>query len=330
MKKMQLSSELSNQRYSKQSVKANKAFRVLFIMLITILGNVVVVSCFSQNRNPTPSTLATATETEVNPTPAVEILTGTPDTTPTTLPTLEPELGPTWIRPMDGMVMVYVPAGEFLMGSETGEAIEKPEHTVDLDAFWIDQTEITNSLYVKCVDAGKCDDPGANKHSVAKVYPNYPVSVNWEMANAYCEWVGGRLPTEAEWEKAARGGLEGKKYPWGDEQPTCQADAISGANWELCPGSGSVQVMTFAPNGFGLYDMAGNMWEWVADWYASDYYLLRPSTNPQGPETGNAKALRGGSWYDPIYNLRVSVRDWDIPTKADSDYGFRCARSAIP
>jgi formylglycine-generating enzyme required for sulfatase activity/uncharacterized caspase-like protein len=251
-------------------------------------------------------------------------------------------IGSTWVSPVDGMVMVYVPEGEFLMGSTDSDPMasddEKPQHRVYLDAFWIDQTEVTNARYKMCVDAGHCDLPkGTNSNTRDNyfgnpVYSDYPViHVSWYSAYIYCRWADKRLPTEAEWEKAARGGLEGKQYPWGDQAPICHPGADSGARFNDfadCEGSDTASVGSYGANGYGLYDMAGNVWEWVADWYAEDnYYDYTLTRNPLGPTLGSYRVLRGGSWLDFSKNIRVANRNRMNLNGSKSYYGFRCARS---
>jgi formylglycine-generating enzyme required for sulfatase activity len=248
----------------------------------------------------------------------------------------------TWISPVDGMVMVYVPEGEFIMGSKDSDSLasddEKPQHRVYLDAFWIDQTEVTNDRYKMCVDAGDCDPPKDTNSNTRDnyfgnpVYSDYPViHVSWYYAYKYCSWAGRRLPTEAEWEKAARGGLEGKQYPWGDQAPICHPGADNGArfnDYADCEGSDTASVGSYGANGYGLYDMAGNVWEWVADWYAEDYYYdYTLSSNPQGPTLGSYRVLRGGSWIDYSRNIRASNRNRMNLNGSKAYYGFRCARS---
>ena len=252
----------------------------------------------------------------------------TPTYTLTSIATSPPALGigSTWERPIDGMKMLYIPAGAFQMGSNDGQSDEKPIHSVFLDAYWMDETEVTNGMYAKCVSAGECDNSGGMYSSYAKD-ANHPVEdVNWYDAQNYCHWAGGKLPTEAEWEKAARGGLEGKEYPWGNESPSCQQGVEYGAQRDTCIGK-TVRIGSFSANGYGLYDMSGNVWEWVFDWYKDDYYVKSPNNNPQGPSLGDYRVLRGGSWYLDNYTLRNADRYRGYPSNTYSTYGFRCSRS---
>jgi serine/threonine-protein kinase len=242
----------------------------------------------------------------------------------TPIPTLG--VGSVLVREMDNMEMVYVPAGEFEMGGEDGRSDENPVHTVYLDAFWIDKHEVTNAQYALCVGARKCvtprggfPDTGFNDHPV--------VQVDWYDAEDYCEWVGGRLPTEAEWEKAARGGQEDQRFPWGNEYPNCTILAENGAQYSLCNGE-TVRVGSFTPNGYGTYEMAGNVSEWVADWYDENYYSTSPAENPPGPSDGSGRVIRGGSWKNLSYDLRVYARDNKSLNAAEKNLGFRCASDA--
>jgi serine/threonine-protein kinase len=231
----------------------------------------------------------------------------------------------------DGMTLLYVPAGEFTMGSETGDGDEKPLHTVMLDAFWIDQTEVTNAMYAQCVsDRGACNEP-ADKGSDARSsyygnseFDDYPViHVYWNDAKTYCEWAGRRLPTEAEWEKAARGDTA-FTYPWGNVEP--RNDLLNFNNAE-----GDTTEVGVYPKGaspYGALDMAGNVWEWVADWYDNTYYASSPEVNPSGPSSGEFRVLRGGSWWDFAgADVRSTLRGWNDPSFALIDIGFRCALS---
>jgi eukaryotic-like serine/threonine-protein kinase len=221
-----------------------------------------------------------------------------------------------------GVPMVWIPAGSFMMGSEDGDDDEKPIHEVYLDTYAIDVYEVTNELYSICVAEGICQEPGGvyygEDHPVIYVYGNY--------AESFCKWRGARLPTEAEWEKAARGGLEGKLYPWGNEEPVCDRGAKNGAQYYSCEGE-TVAVGSFAPNGYGLYDMAGNVWEWVADRYDSGYYGKSEYENPLGSSRGYDWVLRGGGWYYDPLDLRVASRYSSYPYKGSDRFGFRCAGS---
>ena len=237
--------------------------------------------------------------------------------------------------------MMYVPAGEFRMGSNDDYDIdEKPAHTVFLDTYWLDQTEVTNSMYSKCVDTGKCNPPASNESSTRdnyfgnSLYGDFPViHVFWYDAQTYCEWRGSRLPTEAEWEKAA-GWDDDKKeqrvYPWGDTINCSLANYWNRKGGGYCVGD-TTKVGSY-PSGvsfYGLMDMAGNVWEWVADLYGSNYYFTSPSSNPTGLSSGSAeRVLRGGSWYFTENNLRSSNRT--SFTVSSFQVGFRCARDATP
>ena len=223
---------------------------------------------------------------------------------------------------IDGAKMVLIPAGDFLMGSPGGDDDdERPQHTVFVDAFYMDKYEVTNALYKKFMDATGREAP---KYWDDEEYnqPNHPVvAVTWYDAKAYCEWAGKRLPTEAEWEKAARGGLVGKKFPSGDSitHDDANYDGIGGKDrWR-----GTSPVGSFAPNGYGLYDMAGNVWEWCADWFVSGYHADLPDQNPSGPSSGSSRVLRGGAWNYDTYDLRAANRNLDSRATAYRNYGFR-------
>jgi len=231
------------------------------------------------------------------------------------------------IREKDGAIMMFIPAGEFQMGSSEseGDNDEHPQHIVFLDAFYIDRYEVTNAQYKQFLDAtgrkapNYWDDPKYNA-------PNQPVvGVTWDDANAYAEWTSARLPTEAEWEKSAKGGLVGKKYPWGDDITHDNANYYGTGGKDIW--DGPAPVGSFEPNGYGLYDMAGNVWEWCKDWYGSNYYVNSPKSNPTGPSAESDKVLRGSSWYDHgNYDLRIADRNFDNPSYYDEAVGFRCAQ----
>lgn len=242
-----------------------------------------------------------------------------------------------------GALMSLVPAGPFEMGSLNGDDDEKPVHTITLDDFYIDQYEVTNSQYAICVDAGFCDPvtpPYAGTSYSRAIYygsveyADYPVLyASWYEAQRYCGWRGVRLPTEAEWEKAARGGLEGMNYPWGDEAPLCEFGATNGAKFDdgdVCNNTDTEQVGSYSANGYGLYDMAGNVWEWVSDFYDENYYENSPTNNPSGPEEGSYPVIRGGTWNNSADHIRVSDRLFNDPKSGSLTSGFRCARDVSP
>jgi len=231
----------------------------------------------------------------------------------------------------------YVPAGSFTMGCVAGdrecERDEEPAHRVTISrGFWVKTTEVTVGEYRVFAGAtgrGMPESPGfpqSDDHPV--------VRVSWDEAEAYCRWAGGRLPSEAEWEYAARGGQEGWIYPWGNERPVCRKGVGNGARFDDDAGCDAENVRTrgtdpvgsYTANGFGLYDMAGNVWEWCADWYDGSYYASSPSTDPRGPSSGAGRVLRGGSWFFNPGWLRVSDRNLNGPSGRDDYLGFRCLR----
>jgi formylglycine-generating enzyme required for sulfatase activity len=263
------------------------------------------------------------------------MLTPTPPFTPTPIPTLG--IGSTQVSPVDGMILLYVPEGEFLMGAADSDPAatraEKPQHTVYLDAFWIDQTEVTSAMYAKCVAGGKCKP---RKCLTGSKYDQHPaVCVDWFNAEAYCEWAGRRLPTEAEWEKAARG-TDGRLYPWGNEPPTCEyAIMDDGSGYGCGERDTAVALVGSKPKGaspYGALDMAGNVWEWVNDWYDPKYYSTSSYRNPTGPASGYGPVLRGGAWNAKADRVRVAYRisHSNNPTGGDSGIGFRCSASPGP
>jgi len=264
--------------------------------------------------------------------------------TRTPTPTYSP--GETRTRATDGAEMLYVPAGEFLMGSaeadHTAAADEKPAHTVYLEAFWIDQTEVTNARYVRFLNAlggyqGVCggrdcletkvEDADshvlrqAGRFTVENGFEDHPlIEVSWYGAQAYCEWAGARLPTEAEWEKAARG-VDGRLYPWGNAAPDCGKAQYGDCAGKTIP-AGSRPA---GASPYGALDMAGNVWEWVADGYDPAYYAGSPAQNPQGAGSSKHKAFRGGSWGYLLKFIRTTDRARNSPTYAGLNLGFRCA-----
>jgi formylglycine-generating enzyme required for sulfatase activity len=232
---------------------------------------------------------------------------------------LKPE-PPKPLKAEDGAEMVLVPAGEFVMGSEEYDN-EKPRHRVHLDGFHIDKYEVTNALYQRFMSATGHQAPAYWSDSTWNGAQQPVVGVSWHDADAYCRWAGKRLPAEAQWEKAARG-TDGRKYPWGEHWDASRANSGESK-------LGKTTAVGSYPRGassYGAFDMAGNAWEWVADWYDGDYYKRSPERNPPGAESGSLKVLRGGSWYGSALNLRSSDRSYDTPDNRDFNLGFRCAR----
>ena len=272
------------------------------------------------------------------------------------LPRLQAE-SLTWVSPSDGMKLIGIPAGGFWMGSGTDDVYAEPDEwplrRVQLAGYWMDETEVTNAMYARCVSSGACTPPptafGAfSPHAYygEAEYDDYPVvNVNWEQANQYCTWAGRRMPTEAEWEKAARG-LGGYRFPWewvGVADPerlnfcdqNCNfASHVSGVD----DGYAETAPVGSYPKGASPYqvlDMAGNVWEWTADWYSATYYKEGPLRDPLGPDTATWRVVRGGSWLDGVRGrtlvyARSANRYYQSPDTARSDIGFRCALSADP
>ncbi len=288
----------------------------------------------SHTKVPTNTPIPTNTpEPEVPIEPVEE-----PEPEPIEEPIISLGVGSTMLREKDGMEMVYVPEGTFTMGSKNNDSDawddEKPEREVYLDAYWIDKYEVSNGQYAQCVADGVCTKPQYSKSYTRPSYygndefADYPVIyVDWHQASAYCAWAGGRLPTEAEWEKAARG-PNGNKYPWENESPSCDLANYNQGTYEnpkYCVGDTS-EVGSY-PEGasyYGAMDMAGNVWEWVNDWW-SDRYDTNVTRNPKGPETGVYRVYRGGSWYYNYWLIRSAFRLRYVPDDWDFNRGFRCA-----
>ena len=230
------------------------------------------------------------------------------------------------------VAMALIPEGEFRMGSMPGnahsKAAEGPQRIVYLDAYYIDVHEVRTKDYAAFLDAVQPEAPKA-WHQVDLVkHGNRPVvGVTWEDATAYCRWVGKRLPTEAEWEKAARG-TDGRQYPWGDEAPT-EKHATLTKRWQGYDTTTPVGSLEAGKSPYGLYDMAGNAMEWVSDWYDPTYYASAPVKNPQGPETGKAGIVRGGGWGFLPQDARTARRIYPPRETRCTNIGFRCARDAV-
>jgi formylglycine-generating enzyme required for sulfatase activity len=256
-------------------------------------------------------------------------------------------IGQTWVSPTDRVTLVCVPAGQFLMGAGEDDPqakdSEKPQHKVSLDAYWIDNTEVTNLNFGRCLAAGACH-PKQYETSAASYVPysvnpdsqNYPALIyESDPAVEYCQWVGRRLPTEAEWEKAARG-TDARLYPWGSAPLECSlanyyacglsiTDTPRCGNSEHCK-TNPVDSLTAGASPYGALNMSGNVWEWVADWYQVDYYSQSPAENPTGPATGEFRVIRGGGATSISQDLRVTRRASGDPQHyMDGQMGFRCA-----
>jgi len=288
-------------------------------------------------------------------TPAITI-SETPTLTVTRTATFPPELGigSTLVSAMDSMVQVYVPKGDFVMGASKSDDIasidEFPAHSVYLDAFWIDRTEITNAMFMKFVETtgyntqaerdGWSWDFDGDWHKTKGADWRHPygpyasfqglddhpvLRVSWDDALAYCAWAGRRLPTEAEWEKAARG-TDHNLFPWGDTDPN---STLLNYNAHF-NGTSPVGSYTSGASPYGAYDMSGNVWEWVADWFSKDYYQYSPASNPKGPLSGEGRGMRGGSWLVESKRVRSSYREWGYQYASYWSTGFRCAMEASP
>ena len=327
---------------------------------IAITTIVMILAAGCEGAAPSASPLAPAgTMLPVNTVAAVSTLSRA-------TPAPASKLGDTWTRPADGATMVYVPAGEFQMGSTLEQAKyalalckeyaggrvlgicqavsfddEKPAHTVALDGFWIDRTEVTNGQYQRCVEAGDCLPPvdtgsyTRESYYGDPAYDDYPVIwVTQSQAADYCAWAGRRLPTEAEWEYAARG-PEGRLFPWGDEFDGtrlnyCDAGCGTGVQDKTVnDGYAETAPVGSFPTGIswcGALDMAGDVREWVADWFG--YYSSERQVNPKGPSSGDSHIPRGGCWLDTPDNTRSTNRGENAIDYTRHKVGFRCAANA--
>lgn len=263
------------------------------------------------------------------------------------------EAPPAVFKARDGVKMRLIPAGSFIMGSTDPDiSVISVKHNIYLDAYYMDEHSVTNAqlaMFLNDSD-GKANDrmdwvvirddlqdkereqwwPTEIGHERGKYFAyegfeDYPViTVSWVGADKYCKWAGKRLPTEAEWEKGARGGIKQARFPWGDALPT--QGVVYNRDWRSNEEPPPLASVKFGmPNGYGLFNVAGMVWEWCSDWFAHDYYANSPSKNPRGPETGELKVLRGGSWFNASNVLRVGIRNFISPVALDETTGFRCA-----
>ncbi len=280
-----------------------------------LLASALILGSCAPASTPAP-TAAPPTPTLV-PAPTSAPPTATPTLVPVAL--AGPQSGTT-INWLDAGQLVYVPAGDFIMG--TG-AQGVPQKTVSLDAYWIYKTDVTNRMYAQCVATGSCAPPAQELGTPVYTNPSYGdypvVGVTWDMASNYCKWIGGQLPTEAQWEKAARGS-QGNKYPWGSDAPSCTL-----LNFAGCFGH-TMSVTSYAAGSspYGLLDMSGNVFQWVNDFYDQNYYDSMPASNPTGPSSGTNRVIRGSSFESDASQTASGTRHFGVPSYTNYDLGFRC------
>jgi len=311
----------------------NLKHKAIFLASALSLLAIFSAGCDSATQVPSTESVATSppisTPTEFVPTLTEIPQTATPEPTWTAIPpsntpepttTSQPTVLPNEIEDLKGVPMVLVPAGEFVMGADDDQAAAMPAHTVYLDAYYIDVYEVSQNRYRECLEAGVCDTENG-KHLNTPVWDEHPMmDINWYDAQEYCEWRGGSLPTEAQWEKAARG-TDQRRYPWGNEPVTCELARYGECGWMTAPvGSHPAGVSPY-----GVHDMAGNAWEFVYDWYDQDYYKVSPTENPTGPDRDTGwKSERGGAWFYEASLMSSIWRNHAKPTWHFDYVGFRC------
>jgi formylglycine-generating enzyme required for sulfatase activity len=280
-----------------------------------------------------PATPVPVTPSALIPSPDPKRPTDTPE--PTNTPLIAPPPTATPYIPL--APLIYHPAGEFIMGSPPGTDAnaldsEKPSHPVAVRAFWMEMYEVSNARFALCVGKGACAEPADVKSRTRSDYytnPNYAdfpvINVTWDQARRFCEWAGGRLPTEAEWEYAARFN-DGRRFPWGNDEDRGRG------NFQRGEGSDTERIDSYlgTATALGVVNMAGNVWEWVADWYGETYYKDSPLQNPTGPEAGDERVLRGGAFATDIQFVRAANRFSRDPAKGYTNVGFRCVADNPP
>lgn len=286
--------------------------RAVVLAAGTLALALTLAACASTSPS-TPTALPPTTE----PSPTSVPPTVPPTLVPVALSGPQSGVAMQWL---DGSVLVYIPAGDFIMGTGASNA---PKKTVALDGYWIQSTDVTNKMYAQCVATGNCAPPkqelGAPVYTNAD-YGDYPVvGVTWDMAANYCGWIQGQLPGEAQWEKAARG-PDGSEYPWGNDKPAC--DVVNNLG---CLGHTSgVTDYPAGKNPYGLFDMAGNVFQWVNDFYGENYYDEMPLQNPPGPASGATRVIRGSSFESDDSQTPAGVRHFGANAYTSRDLGFRC------
>lgn len=245
-------------------------------------------------------------------------------------PATQPEFHAIPINSSKSAPIAFIPDGEFAMGSDRGQDDEQPVHRVSVKAFYLETQEVTVARYAAFLMSQKPDPPFKWNEATNGSHENKPVvGVNWYDARDYCRWIGRRLPTEAEWELAARG-TEGRMYPWGEAHPTRGHANAGHTKWHGYDTLTNVGQFELGKTPNGVYDLAGNLWEWVADWYDASYYQFSPRENPPGPSAGPLRALRGGAWNNDAKTIRSTNRAGYAPDARRNDVGFRCAKDAPP
>jgi formylglycine-generating enzyme required for sulfatase activity len=282
-------------------MKRDKMIRLAYILLGIFSMVLSVLACNSPLRSSDSAPEATPTETQID------------------VRVSEPELGSTkrWI---DGSLLVYIPPGEFIMGSDSED---NPEHEIYLSGFWIYRTEVTNSMYLHCMAMGECSAPAVDPALPDLRDPTIThepvVGVRWDQAVEYCNFIDGTLTTEAQWEKTARG-TDGRLFPWGDDDPTCELLNFNDCEEETTP----VVNYPLGASPYEVLDMAGNVFEWVYDWYRDDYYMESPSSNPMGPDYGEERSVRSSTFRSAPEQVESALRYFLDPEEYRADLGFRC------
>lgn len=302
----------------------HKALAKLVFLIAFVFLALLLTSCELPWGTETPTELPPELtqppllETEAVPTPECAVV-GDPEILPT--------IG-TRLRWMDNSYFLYIPEGEFIMGAPSDEPQDyNPQHVVFLDDFWMQEAEVTNQQYAACVEAGACTVPyeeadAPYPYAEPAFASNPVVGVDWQQADAYCAWIEARLPTEAEWEKVARG-PDGSPYPWGVDEPACEL-----LNYADCLDPSAPADILSYEDGQSLYkvwDLAGNVFEWVNDWYQQDYYFASPAINPAGPAEGTERVYRGGSYQSELEDMPAWMRFNLKPEQHTEELGFRCA-----
>ncbi|MBC7878275.1 MAG: SUMF1/EgtB/PvdO family nonheme iron enzyme [Anaerolineales bacterium] len=303
---------MKNARYPQDTHPQDKLRYMIFVYIL--LFTFIFSAC--SGSTPTPLVVVvTATDS-----PPTEVATALPVSTLAPVALSGPQSGAA-MKWMDGSTLIYIPAGDFTMG----DGINALSHNVTLDGYWIQQTKVTNRMYEQCLKVGACTTPSQELGGAVFSNPefgNHPVvGITWDQAQSYCTWTQGSLPTEAQWEKAARG-TNGNTYPWGNTDPACSL-----LNFSNCYEStnGVDAFLSTGASSYGLLDMAGNAFEWASDWYSESYYATSPLANPLGPESGQYRVVRGSSFETDDSQIASAIRRFNEPGDSERDTGFRCA-----